>query len=204
MKSKIVVLSMLFAVVFGGANFAAAQELKPNAVLKFWPVVEQVVNGNYRERIEIFNMFASTYDAGQLVVSFPSQVEFVSATPAPQSVDGNLVTFAVPALANGQTYAVNIVVKPDAAGQFVISEATYRVNGDSAGFMAAPANIRIAGAGDAGITDDTGLVAGASITGDEDALPRTGVTPVAYLYLGLVTLFYLMSAVLFRSKNTLV
>ena len=151
---------------FSGALLASAETFA-HADMKFFTVVDQTVGSLYHEVVTIQNNGTVNLEAGTLEIKFPWQIALDSANPAQNTYAGNAATWAVPALAIDGTYRVDIWVKPVAEGNFLISEASYFVNGTRVGFMAAPA-VSSAGGTISG-TVDTGATAQAS------ALPATGM-----------------------------
>ena len=166
---------------------AQAVENVPQAFITFEPVVEQTVGGNYVERITIRNGGVLTLNAGTLEVKFPTQLRLAASTPAASyNTSSNFATWAVPTLAPGATFSVVVTVTASGPGNFIISEASYIVNGIRMGFMAAPNNVSATGE----ITGVLGTDVGGTgeSAGDETTLPRTGMTSnVMYLVLAVLS-----------------
>lgn len=154
------------------------------AVVDFQAVAQKNLGANVTETIVVRNTGAGSLSAGILEVTFPSQVQLVSASPSADSISGNVATWNVPALNSGARFTVTIIVQGNTTSSAVVTSAKYLINSSQVALTA--------------VTEDVvgGEVLGESITapapqvaGERTELPRTGL-PLDFIVLvfGLVGL----------------
>ncbi|OGE76168.1 MAG: hypothetical protein A3C85_01750 [Candidatus Doudnabacteria bacterium RIFCSPHIGHO2_02_FULL_48_21] len=175
------------SIMLASAAVAFASHGGPHTVMRYFAPTEKMVGQEYVETIEITNTSSHALAVGNLQVELPAQVQLVSSSPSGTGT-GAMTTIPAPSIpVNGRFFA-NVVVKAVLPGEFVISSATYFVNGERYGFMSAPENISATATGVGVGDDDAGGVGDDEGAGVTD-LPRTGAAAGPTLFtLGLLLL----------------
>lgn len=141
------------------------------AILEFLLEQEKIVGQTYADQIIVRNPGGANLPEGILVLTLPLELEYVSASQAPVSRDGQKLSFAVPPILSNGSFTLTFSVKARFAGVSLPDRAVYTVNDTELAQAVAVQNIgEVAGAA----AGPEAPAPPGKVAGEQEALPRTG------------------------------